>query len=219
MYSLQPGFSFIAYPKFVVAWPLILLSFLLPLLRGIGILSEKIMTECWIAALVFVVLGLGLDFKSLWATIIFLIGTTVSAIAMVITVTYEVPIFETIRRIVNTMEFSISSDTMLCIGFLLGVPYLLMIIVCSLNNRWVVSVGKIERQKFLFRGNMEYELSMRRNVNYVIMDMLEYILTFGGGHLKVVSPNNEVEYIGLVFFIKWVDEELDKYEKTPVSSG
>lgn len=213
----MPGFSFVAFPKFIVTWPIILMSFLLPALKSMNVLSEQLMTECWVAALIFVVFTLGFDFTGLWMTIIFLVCAFIAVSMMLITVSYEVPIFETIRKIIDGLQFSISSDTLLGIGFVLGCAYLGMIIVCNLNHRWVVTSGKLEREKFLLRSKIEHEISPRRPVNYELLDVLEYILTLGGGHLKLKLDDHHEKFIGLVLFVKSVDDEIDKYENTPTS--
>lgn len=218
--SSQPKpFTFVAFPKFICAWPLILAHFLLPILQKAsgGFFTEQLMTEIWGVILIFVLMTLGFDFSGLWSTIIMLVTTLLIVVAMFITAKYEIPVLETLQRIVQAMQFSISGDTLWLLGFFLSLVYLGMMIVCYLNHRWIVSNGKIERTKFLLRSQHELPINPSRPVNYHILDVMEYILTFGGGHLRVKTAEHGHEYIGLVLFVKSVDERIDFFEKMPVT--
>lgn len=73
------------------------------------------------------------------------------------------------------------------------------------------------RKKFPFRGLDEIGIDQLRKVSPEIEDMMEYVLTFGGGSLKVRiggDDNPDYRHIGIVFFVKSADEAIEEFEKT-----
>jgi hypothetical protein len=206
--------SFVTWPKFIVTWPLILAGFILPALHGIAptIMTQHLMLEIWIVTLIFVSVAMGFDFPGLWSTIIALSATTAILLALFITAQYDIPILGFLLDRIRELNLSMSADAMMLISYLHALFFVLMIIVCNLNHRWIGTLGKIERFKFLFRRTEEFDISQQRRVTYVIHDVLEYLLTFGGAHLIVKTGEDSHRDLGFVLFAKAKERELDVLE-------
>ena len=164
--------SFVAFPKFLVVWPLIMAGFFLPMLQELipTVFTNQRICEVWIVTLIFVLVTLGFDFDNLWTAIIVLLLSLGIVASLLIATKYNIPILERLRLIVQSLRLEITSDNMLSISFILGVIYIFMLITCCLNHSWVVTEGKIERTKFLLRSSEELPISQSRSVNHEIKD-------------------------------------------------
>lgn len=219
----EDRFTFMSFPKFVITWPVIVAGILLPILHGIlpSLFTTEVVSGIWIVTTLFVIIALGFDFNGFASMAIGLTIFTCFLLGMVINEVLHIPILHQLMEAIQHLAVNVSTATMHTFTFAFGLLYLIMIIICLLNNRWVVTTGTMERRMFPFRGTDEIGIDQNQKVSREIPDMMEWILTFGGGNLKVKvgKTNEDPDYrrIGIVFFVGYADEQIERFEITQTS--
>jgi len=214
----QP-FSFIEYPKFVETWVLIVVGFVLCFLHWAfpAEITERNVGIVWLSVLVFTMVAMGLDFDVTGGTILFLIVSFLFTFFLLIAKQYSVPVFHGIAKSIGLIDFSMKSHVVMTISLVLGFVWILMWCWCHINHKWVVRPGKLERHVF-GRATEEVVISPERRVNYDIPDLMDSMLTFGGGFLVTqLDESGHTKRIGIVFKVRKLDNRIDQFERLPIS--
>lgn len=219
----EKSFTFIAFPKFVITWPVILIGIFLPMLHAMipSVFTDTVVSGMWIVTVLFVIVALGFDFNGLASMVIGLSVFTLFLIAIVMNSVFHIPVLHQIVEAIIHLSINVSTATMHTFTFAFGLLYFMMIIICLLNNKWVVTQGSMTRRKFPFRGVDEIGIDQIRKVSYEVDDMMEYVLTFGGGSLKVrigTDDNPDYRHISIVFFVSAADKAIEKFETTATNA-
>lgn len=207
-----------AFPAFVVCWPFIVVGYLLPVLMGIGLLSEQVGAIMWLTTLVFIMMAMGLDFDR--EGTVYLLGTSFITflLGVIITIWLQIPVLKDILEFIGVLRFRISADSMLMLSLALSIVYGGMIVYVYFCNRWRVSPGIMERIVW-WKIEEEIPLNTSHPLKAVFLDHFDRIILFNGGHLRIKVDGEGEKTIGLVWGdISALEAQLDEYETIPVSS-
>ncbi len=217
VHTKLPAVYIMAFPPFVVCWPLIAAGFILAMMLGIGILSEQVASIMWLTTLVFVLISMGFDFNREASVYIVLATIIVFLLGVIATVWLEIPVFHDILEFIGLVHFRISADSMLMCSLVLSVCYIAMIIHTYLFNRWKVRPGLMERIQW-WKAVEEIPVDNRHPLKAVFLDHLDRFILFNGGHLQIKVDGEGERLIGLVWGdIMELERRLDEYETTPIS--
>ncbi len=209
----------ISWPRFVILWPLILEGILLPMLHSNRpeTFTLELISQIWIGTAMVIGLGLSFDLDLVEAAVVLLFGFAVHYTLELRGVSLPAEIL----RLTREYKLSSSTDLIKLVGDITGLVYVFfMIPVCFMNHHWTVTEGYMRRRRFFLLGKEEVVIGQGRPVMYTIDNVIIWILTLGGGKLLAFDPDKGIRTIGIVFFVKARDEEIDaKYEKTLVSGG
>lgn len=214
---LKP-FSFVVYPKTMGWWLSVLCAVILYLLPTAW-LTDKQVATIWVCVLFGNWLAVELDFDT-WTMFTLLIGVLVLVLGVwILASEYHIHLMEPIQKLLKAIDLKISRDTILTFGILQLAILCCIWIYCQLCCRYVVLPGKIER-RILGKMETQFQISAARPVTYVIDDVMDCVLFFGGGYLIVRDENNQPKKLGIVFGPVWsLDEKIDKYEVVAVTTS
>jgi hypothetical protein len=210
---------FTAYPSFVVVWPVILLGVVFSVLYGLmpDHYPERVASTLWLLSLFAVMIALGFDFDSSETAFIVMAGIVVLLALQLIAFEWQIPVFSWIGEHLKMLEVRVSANMMLVVSILLGVPYLMMLAFCRMNNYWTAVPGKLYRKTF-GKSEEEIPINSTKTVNYHFYDMMMRWLCFGAGHLIVATDKGERK-IGHVLWAKRRDADIEPFETMPVSAA
>jgi hypothetical protein len=208
---------FTAYPNFVVVWPVIVLGLLFWLLASaMGTeYPARVASSVWLFSLFAVMIALGFDLDSTETAFVVLTVIVILLTLQLIAFSWQVAVFSWIATHLSMLEVNVSSQMMLVVSILLGVPYLLMLVFARLNNHWTVVPGKMIRTTF-GKNEEEIPINSTKTVNYHFYDIMMRWLCFGAGDL-VVSTDRGEKRIGYVLWAKRRDRGIEPFETMPIS--
>lgn len=211
--------TFVAYPKLLFAWPLILLGFLFWPLAGI--LSENPAALAWMGWIylfvaVFIIMALGVDVDRnqafFWLVLlgaIWLLGVVLKDRAG-ITIFGDIYKFFAAQHVVYNRGFGLS------LSIVLSVPFLIMVGWAYLNDRWRITHNEFEHYSF---GRMDDSLGRgAKTIRTEFPDVFELILGLAGTLIVYNATGNQVlRRIPHVMFLPSVRKRLNRVlEKTAV---
>lgn len=167
---------FHAYPKLILAWPLIVIPWILWALLGVGV-SEETLGWFYIATITFVVLAMGVDIERnhafLWTVILALF----SFVGLWL---QEKEIADYLNLIKHFRDMDIAFDPRLgiLISIFLAVPYLVMYLWTRIQHKWRFTHNEFEHLSF---GRQDLSLARgAKTVRSSYPDILELILCLSG---------------------------------------
>ncbi len=210
--------NFTAYPNFVVVWPIIVLGVLFSLMYNLmpDHYPERLASTLWLLSLFAVMIALGFDFDSSETAFIVMAAIMLLLALQLIAFEWDLPVFSWIAHNLRMLEVRVSSTMMLVVSILLGLPYLLMLLFCRMNNHWTVVPGKLIHKTF-GKSEEEIPINSTKTVNYHFYDMTMRWLCFGAGHLIVATDKGEKK-IGLVLWARQRDADIEPFETMPISA-
>lgn len=211
----QP-FSFVAFPDFVATWPLIAVGLILCFLHWLAPanVTERVMGTTWLGFLIFTLLALGLDFDVRRGFILFFIGAIIVLILALVGQMKQIPIFSSILKFLKLHSFGMDLDAMLGVNIALLFAWSVVVGFCWLNHRWVVSQGRMERRVFGYKAE-EQVITPPYAITYKIPDLMDSLLTFGGGFLVIRKDGKTKRRIGIVFGVRELSKRVNRYQAMP----
>lgn len=214
-----PPIYIMAFPPFVVCWPVIAAGFILAMMQGIGMIGEQVASILWLTSLFFVLMAMGFDFNREASVYIVLSTIIIFLLGVIATVWLKIPVFHDILEFFGFVKFRISGDSMLMCSLVLSFCYIAMIIHTYLFNRWKVRPGIMERIQW-WKIVEEIPLDNRHPIQATFLDHLDRFILFNGGHFKIKVDDEGVRHIGLIWGdIMALEKRLDAYETTPISTS
>ncbi len=206
---------FVAYPKLMFIWPLLLAGFLFWPLAGMGLDLETLgWAYIWIAVIVLMTLGVDVDRNqaAFWAILIF----GVWILGLWLRDVKSVTVFGDIYRWFASLDLKYDRNLGLALSILLAVPFSLMTIWARLNDYWRITHNEFEHYSF---GRSDDTLGRgAKQIRTSFPDILELLLG-GAGTLIVynASGTQELRRIPHVMFLPMIRTRLNKIlERTAV---
>lgn len=202
--------TLVAYPKLLFTWPLILAGFIFATFSG-SLNEAALQTLGWvyITILLFVVITLGVDVGRNQAIFWFVLVFAVWILGLYLRDVKDIPLFGYVWGYFQGMNVRYDRGLGLAVSTVLAVPFVLMIIVAWLNDRWRITHNEFEHYSF---GKMDDSLGRgAKTIRSEYPDMFELLLA-GAGTLIVynASGNQELRRIPHVVCLPWVRGRLNK---------
>lgn len=202
--------SFVAYPKIMFTWPLILAGFLFwfmaPPSAGHSNWLET-MGWLYLTVMLLVVLTLGVDVGRnqaiFWGVVIFALWM----LNLWMTDAKSIPLFGTILGWFGALDVQYNRSMGLATSFILLVPFLVMIAWSHLNDRWRITHNEFEHYSF---GRMDDSLGRgAKTIRSEFPDVFELLLGAAGTLIVYnASGTQELRRIPHVLFLPLVRKKL-----------
>lgn len=206
---------FVAYPKLMFIWPLLLAGFVFYGLAGLGIDLEVLgWAYIWIAIIVLMTLGVDVDRNqaAFWTILIF----GVWILGLWLRDVKSITVFGDIYRWFAGLDLQYNPKLGLALSILLAVPFTLMMVWSRLNDYWRITHNEFEHYSF---GRTDDTLGRgAKQIRTSFPDVLELLLA-GAGTLIVynASGTQELRRIPHVMFLPMIRARLNKIlERTAV---
>lgn len=200
--------TFVALPKLLFTWPLILAGYVFALFAG-SLNESGLQTLGWVYITVFVlvVLTLGVDVGRnqaiFWLVLIFALWI----LGMWLRDARQIPVFGWIWSCFAAMNVRYDRGLGLALSTILSIPFVLSIALAWLNDRWRITHNEFEHYSF---GKMDDSLGRgAKSIRTEYTDMFEMLLA-GAGTLIVYNATGtqELRRIPHVMFLPWVRKRL-----------
>lgn len=210
--------TFVAYPKMLFVWPVMLAGVLFWFLDHWGVPPEPL-GWCYITivGLTFLVLGidLGRNVAVFWLAVIL-----VFLFAGLWLQQYKhFTLFGDLFRLLANLDVKYDRGTGIAISMVLLVPYSIMLVWARINDRWRITHNEFEHYSF---GKMDDSLGRgAKTIRTSYPDILELIMGFAGTLIVYnATGTRELRRIPHVMFLPWVRKKLNKIlEKTAVTAA
>lgn len=209
--------KFVAYPKFMFTWPLILAGFLLffisPAPSGQHSVTLEYLGWLYITILLLVVLTLGVDVdrnQAIFWTVVIL-GLWV--LNLWLTDAKSIPLFGILFGWFQRLDVQYNRAMGLTTSIVLLIPFLLMIGWSHLNDRWRITHNEFEHYSF---GRMDDSLGRgAKTIRTEFPDMFELVLGAAGTLIVYnASGTQELRRIPHVVGLPLVRKKLQKILET-----
>lgn len=192
------------YSKLIITWPIAIVGPILWLIDWMGWGDPVVLTWTFMGIVGFVGLAGFVDIKRdhAWAW-----GMTILALVLgglVLYFGWDFNVFSPIRAFFGEVEGVYSRTLVLKISALWVGLLTLVWLHSWLNHGWVVTPNDIRRKRFILSSNVYPHSQVRVAEEYY--DLLEGILLFGGGRVRLTRPNGRlIADIPHIFFLsrKW----------------
>lgn len=208
---------FVGFPKLLFTWPLILTGFLLSLAAHWGA-DPALLGWIYISVLVLVLLTLGVDVDRnqaiFWIVLLIALWTGGALLENV----RNWPIFGTVYNFFAGLNVRYDSGFGLAISIMLLIPFVIMMLLARLNNRWRITHNEFEHYSF---GRMDDSLGRgAKTIRTDYPDVFEMLLGMAGTLIVYnASGTRELRRIEHVMFLPWVRGKLNLIlERTAVTS-
>lgn len=209
--------SFVAYPKLLFIWPLILVGFVfwfIPDPAG----SSEALGWAYITVALIVVLTLGVDIDRNQAIFWFVLIGLFWFIGLWLRDAQNIPV---LSWIVNAARsFGVKYDRGLGLGLsvVLVIPYTLMLLFAWINDRWRITHNEFEHYSF---GRRDDSLGRgAKTIRSEYPDVLEMLLGAAGTLIVYnASGQQELRRIPHVLFLPWVRKRLNRVLETMAVSA
>jgi hypothetical protein len=209
--------TFVAYPKLLYIWPLLLAGFLFWLLGQWGWVSDAWLGWIYIWIAVIVVLTIGVDVNrnqtAFWVILVALFWVAGLWLKDVKGIT----VFGDIYKWFQSLNVHYDRGLGLSLSTLLLIPYVLMLGWARLNDRWRITHNEFEHYSF---GRLDDSLGRgAKTIRCDFPDMFELLLGMAGTLIVYnASGTQELRRISNVLFLPLVRKRLDKIlEKTAIT--
>lgn len=204
--------TFVAYPKLLFVWPLIVLGFVFwPIAHWGGESAELLGTLGWIYILVavFVVLTLGVDVDRNQAVFWVVLAAAVWLLGLVLKDRAGITVFGNIYQFFHGLNVRYDKGFGLALSIILLVPFLLMLLWARLNDRWRITHNEFEHYSF---GKMDDSLGRgAKTIRTSFPDVFEAILGLAGTLVVYnATGTQKLREIPHVMFLPFVRARLSK---------
>jgi hypothetical protein len=199
---------FIAYPKLLFVWPIILMGLLFwPLMQWHWVDPS---TLGWIYLLVvlFVILTLGVDIDRNHAVFWAVVCIAIWLLGLVLKDRAGITVFGNIYNFFRSLDVTYSQGFGLSLSIILLVPFLLMFGWARLNDRWRITHNEFEHYSF---GRMDDSLGRgAKTIRTEYPDVLEALLGLAGTLIVLnATGQQELRRIPHVMFLPLVRAKLN----------
>lgn len=199
---------FVAYPKLLFTWPLLLAGFFFWPLAGMGVDPEWLgWAYLWITMIVVMTLGVDVDRNQAAFWVILVFGIWILGLWL-----RDVPgitVFGDIYKWFGGLDLKYDRSLGLALSLILAVPFAVMLGWARLNDYWRITHNEFEHYSF---GRADDTLGRgAKQIRTTFPDVLELLLG-GAGTLIVYSANGnqELRRIPHVMFLPMVRARLNK---------
>jgi hypothetical protein len=204
--------TFVAYPKLLFVWPLILMGLVFwPIAHWGGNSDALLSTLGWIYVLVtvFVVLTLGVDVDRNQAVFWVVLLLALWLLGLVLKDRAGITVFGNLYRFFQDLNVRYDKGFGLALSLILLVPFLLMLVWARLNDRWRITHNEFEHYSF---GRMDDSLGRgAKTIRTSFPDVFEAILGLAGT-LEVYNATGtqKLREIPHVMFLPFIRARLGK---------
>lgn len=214
--------TFVAYPKLLFVWPLILMGLVFwPIAHWGGNSDTVLSTLGWIylLATIFVLLTLGVDVDRNQAVFWVVLLLALWLLGLVLKDRAGITVFGNIYRFFHSLNVRYDMGFGLALSLILLVPFLLMLVWARLNDRWRITHNEFEHYSF---GKMDDSLGRgAKTIRTSYPDVFEAILGLAGTLVVYnATGTQKLREIPHVMFLPLVRARLGKVlERMAVTSA
>jgi hypothetical protein len=204
--------SFIAYPKLLFIWPIILAGLLFAMVPD-SVISPPTLGWVYITISLIVILALGVDIDRNQAIFWFVLIGLFWFIGLWLKDAQNIPVLSWIVNWAKTLGVKYDRGLGLGLSVVLLIPYFLMLFFARINDRWRITHNEFEHYAF---GRRDDSLGRgAKTIRSEYPDVLEMLLGAAGTLIVYnASGQQELRRIPHVLFLPWVRKRLNKVLET-----
>lgn len=209
--------SFVAYPKLLFIWPLILAGLLFAVIPD-AVIAPTTMGWIYITIALIVVLTLGVDIDRNQAIFWFVLIGLFWFVGLWLRDAQNIPVLSWIVNAAKSLGVKYDRGLGLGLSVVLLIPYVLMLLFAWINDRWRITHNEFEHYSF---GRRDDSLGRgAKTIRSEYPDVLEMLLGAAGTLIVYnASGQQELRRIPHVLFLPWVRKRLNRVLETMAVSA
>lgn len=208
---------FVAYPKLLFVWPLLLAGLLFYPLSAWSWVSPGTLGWIYVWAAVVVLMTLGVDIDRNMFVFWLVVFAAFWILGLWLKDVRGITIFGDIYRWFGSLRVEYHRGLGLALSIILLIPYVLMLLWARLNDRWRITHNEFEHFAF---GKMDDSLGRgAKTIRTSFPDVLELLLGLAGTLVVYnATGTKELRRIPHVMFLPFIRQRLNKIlEKTAIT--